>query len=123
MPGVTHPEAGGQGDVLPTLGGASRAPGLPQAAARSLFGRGPHPLCTGAAGVLRHETGRQEKAAVVGVWALCAGFRAKVGAAPLSGILGQRWAACGAAAVRAIRIQRKNASGKPRFGPSGGVRF
>ena len=37
MPGVTHPEAGGQGDVLPTLGGASRAPGLPQAAAKRLL--------------------------------------------------------------------------------------
>ena len=46
MPGVTHPEAGGQGDVLPTLGGASRAPGLPQAAAWRVCGRGPHPLLT-----------------------------------------------------------------------------
>ena len=37
MPGVTRPEAGGQGDVLPTLGGASRAFGLPQAVAKRLL--------------------------------------------------------------------------------------
>ena len=29
---------------FPPLGGASRAPGLPQAAARHICGRGPHPL-------------------------------------------------------------------------------
>ena len=107
---------------------------MPQAAARSLCGRGPHPLCTGAAGVLRHETGRQEKAAVVGVWALCAGLRAGVEAVLLSRAFRRCWAVCGAVAVwdghdaailaiQNIQFQKKNASGEPRFGHFGGVRF
>ena len=33
------------GYFYPPLGGASRAPGLPQAAAWRICGRGPHPLC------------------------------------------------------------------------------
>ena len=103
---------------------------MPQAAARSLCGRGPHPLCTGAAGVLRHETGRQEKAAVVGVWALCAGLRAGVEAVLLSRAFRRRWAAYKAVAVQDshdavilaiqnIQFQKKNASGGPVWGPLG----
>ena len=36
----------------------------------------------GAAGVLKHEAGRQERTAVAAVWALCAGFGVEVGGDP-----------------------------------------
>ena len=84
--------------------------------------------------MLKHGTVEQEDTHVTTVPAPCAGFGARVEVVPLSGVFGQRWAACGAAAVRdshdagisaiqAIRIQRKNASGGRISGPFGGVRF
>ena len=108
---------------LPTLRWGKQSTWLAASGSRHICGRSPHPLCASAVGVLKHEVGRQENASVTAVWALCASFGVEVEAVPLSRVFGQRWAACGAEAVRTIQIQRKNTSGEPGFGPSGGVRF
>ena len=94
---------------------------MPQAVAKRIFaGRSPHPLPSG---VLKHGTVEQEDTPVAAVPALCADFGGGVRAVHLLMVFRRCWAVCGAGAVRTIQIQRENASGKPRFGPSGGVRF
>ena len=50
-------------------------------------------------------------------------FRGRGGTVPLKRVFQQRWAACGARAVRTIQIQRKNASGGPVSGPLGAFDF
>ena len=54
--------------------------------------------------MLKHGTVEQEDTHVTTVPAPCAGFGARVEVAPLSGMFEQRWAACGAGAVRTIQI-------------------
>ena len=88
------------------LGGASRAPGLPQAAAWRTCGRGPHPLrerrqmstegpCRGRVGpVCRFREGSRADHRM-----------------------------CRFKQHSHMKIQRNNASGESRFGPYGGVRF
>ena len=97
---------------LPTLGWGKQSTWL--AASGSLA-----PLRAWPAPTLREGADAHRKTPVTAVWALCAGLRAEVETVPLSGVFRRCWVACGAAAVRAIRIQRKNASGGRILGPLG----
>ena len=100
----------------PPLGGASRAPGLPQAAAWRICGRSPHPLREES----RTTTGRPPVAAVS---ALCAGFGVEVEeVVPVEGIwtaLGRVW---GGGCPGHSNSEKERLHG-PLFGPFGGVRF
>ena len=124
MPGVTRPEAGGQGDVLPTLGGASRAFGLPPAAAKRLLrAEARTHFCPGA---LRRAQARSSPAGEHPcdgrAGPVCRFRREGGGGAPKAGIstaLSRVWGGT----TRTIQIQRKNASGSPVLGPLGAFDF
>ena len=62
----------------PPMGGAGRAPGLPQAAAKRICGRGPHPLCAVSARRAQARGGQVGESRCRGCVAPCAGFEVSV---------------------------------------------
>ena len=80
MPSHLHSRGHG---FYPPSGGASRAFGLPPAAAkRILRAEARTHFCPKLSGVLKHRTAEQESALVTAVPALCAVFEAEVGQCP-----------------------------------------
>ena len=120
--------------VLPTLGWGKQSTWLAASGSLAHLRAWPEPTLRGAAGVLKHEAGRQERTAVAAVWALCAGFGADGGGCPCRGYLDSvgpcagRWLSWTShdaviLTIQNIQFQQKNASGKPCLGPLGAFDF
>ena len=117
------------------MGGASRAPGLPQAGARRICGRGPHPLCTVSIRRTQARGGQAGGNRCRGrVHPVCR-FQSGSGAScPRNGNFGGvgpcvgRWLSWTShdaviLTIQNIQFQQKNASGKPCLGPLGAFDF
>ena len=110
--------------VLPTLGWGKQSVWLAASGRQTHFaGRSPHPLLSKTLRCAQAQNSRAGERPCDGRAGLVCRFRGRGGTVPLKRVFQQRWAACGARAVRTIQIQRKNASGGPVSGPLGAFDF